>query len=121
MAAQVLSSLHLLVIYSGPWRLRHTARDAVLVLLTSASAVVFGGMLFVNRLRVQASSDHAEPLASRDPRLRTWLWTSGVCECVLYLNMCALNALISQRVLEHTAWEVFSTLPVCAQRSRLRT
>lgn len=112
--------LHLLVIYSGPWRLRHTARDAVLVVLTSVTAVVFGGVLFANRLRIHASQDDAEPLTPRDPRLRVWLWTSGVCEYVLYLNMCALNALISQRVLEHTAWAVFSALPVCALRSRLR-
>lgn len=112
--------LHIVVIYSGPFRLRHTVRDAVLIAFTLAAALVFGGVLIANHIRVddsQSAEDPADVLQSRDPRLREWLWTSGVCEYVLYINMCLLNALVGQRVLEHTAWSVFNALPVCAARS----
>jgi hypothetical protein len=112
-------ALHIVAIYTGPWRWRHTVRDAVFLLVTFTAAGLFAGFLVTNKLYIENTQDALNPLdrySPRDPRLRWQWWVSGVAEYMLYINICVLNVFVGQRVFEHTAWSVFTALPVLLAR-----
>lgn len=112
--------LHVVAIYTGPWRFRHAIRDFVLLLFTLGTAGVFGGVLIANSVYIDATQDRdvvESRFADRDPRLRDWWWVSGVCEYMLYINMCTLNIFVGERVFEHTAYSIFRALPVTVHSS----
>jgi hypothetical protein len=113
-------TLHVIAILTGPWRWRHTVRDAIVFAFTVVSAGLFAGFLIANKVRVEESQDALDPLdrlSPRDPRLRTRWWISGVAEYMLYINMCVLNAFVGQRVFEHTAYSIFTALPELLNQS----
>lgn len=114
-------ALHLIAIFTGPWRLRHTARDIILIVFTLVAAGLFAGFLIANKIKVESTSDAADPadrFSDRDPRLRWQWWVSGVAEYMLYINMCTLNIFVGQRILEHTSWSVFTALPSLVDKVR---
>jgi hypothetical protein len=112
-------ALHIIAIFTGPYRWRHTARDAVILAVTFAAAGLFAGFLIANKIRIEDSQDSPDPLdrlSARDTRLRWRWWVSGVAEYMLYISICVLNALVGQRVFEHTAFAVFEALPFILKR-----
>lgn len=113
--------LHIIAIYTGPWRIRHTVRDMVFLFFTFASTGIFAGFLISNMMYIHMTKHRtvpAEVFDDRDPRLWKWWWISGVSEYVLYINMCILNLFVGQRLFEHTAWSVFKALPILIDKQR---
>ena len=114
-------ALHIIAIYTGPWRWRHIVRDSVILGFTVIAAGLFAGFLIANKLKVESTQDALDPLdrySPRDPRLRWRWWISGVAEYMLYINMCVLNAFVGERVFEHTAYTIFTALPVLMQQDK---
>eukprot|EP00961_Rhodomonas_salina_P248569 3359386-Rhodomonas_salina.1 len=103
--------LHLIIICTGPMMFIHRARDALIATVAVVSALVFLGTLIYCREKVKK-----ENLEPRDPRLMTGWWVSGICEYMLYINCCVLNAFVGQRLSEHTCFSIFQALPeLCRQ------
>eukprot|EP00961_Rhodomonas_salina_P175505 2367129-Rhodomonas_salina.1 len=104
--------IHFIVIFTGQFT-SHKIRDSVLLLMTFVSAGLFGGILIMNRIKIEDTQDLVgdAKYSPRDPRLHTWWWISGTAEYVLYINMCILNLFVGERIFKHTVKAIFQSLP----------